>query len=202
MKLIEAQNLIKKLETPVFRTGDIATYLNIKTDHASQILRRLTNSGHLINLKKGLWAIPDKLDPLALPNYLLAPLPAYISFHSALYYRNVIDQIPTTIFVATLHKTVKIVTPIATISAHQIQPDFFFGYTFDEKTGVKMATAEKALIDFLYLYPTKSKIFRALPELDMDELNLEKAKKIIVKIPSKSRQTIVQDQFKALFGSF
>ena len=199
MKLIEVLDHINRFEIPVFYTNDIATYFDVTTTHASHLLRRLSNSGHLIHLKRGLWAIPERFDPLALPNYLLAPLPAYISFHSALYYRNVIDQIPTIIYVATLHRTAKFITPIATISAHQIHPDFFFGYTYDEKTGIKMATAEKALIDTLYLSAAKTKIFKSLPELDMDELNLDKAKKIIKKIPSKYRQTLVLNQFNKLF---
>jgi predicted transcriptional regulator of viral defense system len=200
MKLIEALKLIRQLKISVFRTNDIATYLKITTPHASKILKRLSNSKHLIYLKKGLWAISDKIDPLVLPNYLLKPLPSYISFQTALYYRNVIDQIPDIIYVATLHKTIKIKTPIATISAHQIKSDFFFGYTYDESTGIKMATAEKALIDVFYLHPTKSGFFKSLPELDMDEIDLDKARKIIKKITSKRRRTIVLNQFKALLG--
>ena len=198
MKLIEALKLINELEVSVFRTDDIAAYFNIKTAHASKILTRLSKSNHLLHLKKGLWAVPDKIDPLELPNYLLAPLPSYISFHSALYYRNVIDQIPSIIYVATLYKTIKFITPIATISAHQIHPDFFFGYTYDEKTKIKMATAEKALIDTLYLSSAKSGIFKALPEVDSDEIDLEKTRKIIKKIPSKLRQTLVLKRFNAL----
>lgn len=198
MKLIEALKLINELEVSVFRTDDIAAYFNIKTAHASKILTRLSKSNHLLHLKKGLWAIPDRLDPLELPNYLLSPLPSYISFHSALYYRNVIDQIPSIIYVATLYKTIKFITPIATVSAHQIHPDFFFGYTYDEKTKIKMATAEKALIDTLYLSSAKSGIFKALPEVDSDEIDLEKARKIIKKIPSKLRQTLVLKRFNAL----
>lgn len=184
----------------MFYTNDVAAYLDLPIPHASQILRRLSNSNHVVKLKRGLWGIPDKIDPLTLPNYLLAPLPAYISFHSALYYRNVIDQIPTVIYVATLHKTAKFITPIATISAHHIQPDFFFGYTFDEKTGVKMATPEKALIDTLYLSPVKSGIFKALPELDREELDIDHAREIIEKIPSKQRQKLVLKRFNKLFG--
>jgi len=198
MKLIDVLNLINKLEVAVFHTKEIAAYLDIDLSHASQILRRLAKSNHLIHLKKGLWGMPNRIDPLVLPNYLLSPLPAYISFHSALYYRNVIDQIPSIIYVATLHKTVKFITSIATISAHQIHPDFFFGYTYDEKTCIKMATAEKALIDTLYLSSAKSGIFKTLPELDMTEINLDKARKIIKKISSKRRQILVLNRFNAV----
>lgn len=198
MRLIDVLKYINELNNPVFTSNDIAAYLNIKNSHASKILSRLSKSNHLIHLKKGIWAVTNKIDPLALPNYLLSPVPCYISFYSALYYRNVIDQIPSIIYVATLHKTIKFITPIATISAHQIHPRFFFGYTYDEKNNIKMASAEKALIDTLYLYSSRSKLFRALPELDMDEINIKKAKAIIKKIPSKRLKSLVLKLFDAL----
>lgn len=196
MKSTKVLSYINQFKVPVFNTNDIAGYFNITIGNASKILSRLAKENHLIHLKKGLWAIAGKLDPLELPNYLLSPNPAYISFQSALYYRNVIDQIPSIIYVATLHKTIKFITPIAVISAHQIHPNFFFGYTYDNK--IKMATAEKALIDVLYLSSTKSNLFKALPELDLDEINLKKAAKIIKKIPSKRKQTLVLKIFKSL----
>src|SRR3972149_9910253 len=129
MKLTTILNYINQFKIPVFHTNDIANFFNIPNVNASKILSRLTLDNHLVHLKKGLWAIPGKLDPLELPNYLLSPNPAYISFQSALYFHNVIDQIPSVIYVATIHKTVKFVTPIAIVSAHQIHPKFFFGYT-------------------------------------------------------------------------
>ncbi len=196
MKSLKVLNYINKFKIPVFNTKDIAGYFNITIANASKLLARFAKENHLIRLKKGLWAVTDKLDPLELPNYLLSPNPTYISFHSALYYHNVIDQIPSVIYVATLHKTVKFTTPIADISAHQIHPKFFFGYEFDNK--IKMATAEKALIDTLYLSSAKSSLFKSLPELDLDEIDMQKAKEIIAKIPSKRKQTLVLNIFNSL----
>lgn len=196
MKLITVLNYIKQFKVPVFHTNDISGYFNIKISNASKVLARLAKDNHIIRLKKGLWAVKDQLDPLELPNYLLSPSPAYISFQSALYYHNVIDQIPSIIYVATLHKTIKFTTPIATVSAHQIHPDFFFGYTYIEK--IKMATAEKALVDVLYLSDSKSKLFGLLPEIDFDEINLEEVKKIINKIPSKRKKQIALNRFESL----
>jgi hypothetical protein len=62
-----------------------------------------------------------------------------------------------------------------------------------------MATAEKALVDILYLFPEKSKTFRALPELGVKELSLNKIEKWIKKIPSKRRRTLVANRFRDLF---
>lgn len=196
MKLIKVLNHINQFEAGVFHTSDIAVYFNITTENASKILGRLAKENHLVHLKRGLWAVNGKLDPLELPNYLLSPSPAYISFQSALYYHNVIDQIPSVIYAAALHKTIKFITPIAVISFHQIHPSFFFGYTYNGK--IKMATAEKALIDTLYLSSARSNLFTALPELDLDEIDIKKAEKIITKIHSKQRQTLVLNSFKRL----
>lgn len=89
-----------------------------------------------------------------------------------------------------------IFTPIAVISVHKIQPTFFFGYTYNEK--IKMATAEKALIDILYLSSAKSNLFKTLPEPDLNEIDLKKAEKIITKIQSKQKRTVVLNNFKRL----
>jgi len=196
MRLIDVFHRIQQLELNIFSTSDIASYLNIPLSYASKLLQRLTKANHLVKIKRGLWAFPDRLDPLALPNYLLAPYPAYISLQSALYYHNVIDQIPAVVYAVTLHKTTVIKTPVAVISAHQIKPGFFFGYDYDEIAGVKMATAEKALIDLLYLTPAKSKLFANLPEIDLDVIDIKKIKEIVKKVPSASRRKIIQKVLK------
>ncbi|MFO7695137.1 MAG: hypothetical protein R6V57_18790, partial [Vicinamibacterales bacterium] len=51
-------------------------------------------------------------------------------------------------------------------SVHHVAPSFFFGYEDIGQTGVLMASPEKALVDFLYLAPARSMLFRALPELE------------------------------------
>lgn len=55
-----------------------------------------------------------------------------------------------------------------------------------------MATAEKALLDCLYLSPAKSRLFASLPELDLDGVfDLDRARRLFEKIPSERlRQTL------------
>lgn len=54
----------------------------------------------------------------------------------------------------------------------------------------EMATPKKALIDFLYLSPAKSNLFRALPELELPRgFSAQKANKIINQIRSVRRNT-------------
>jgi len=172
-------------------------YLNIPTSTASRLLARLATAGHLLNLRHGVWAIPGKLDPLALPNILTAPLPSYVSLQSALYYHGIISQIPTVIYAVSVGRARVFRTPLGTVSLHHVQPEFFFGFEVMEADGVTMATPEKALLDFFYLSPTKSKLFRALPELELPpEFDVALARRMIQRIPSARRRRLVIRAFE------
>ncbi|HEX9622015.1 MAG TPA: hypothetical protein VF989_17835, partial [Polyangiaceae bacterium] len=46
-------------------------------------------------------------------------------------------------------------------------PRFFAGFELMDGNGVKLATPEKALVDTLYLAPARSRLFCALPELEL-----------------------------------
>ena len=94
MKLIEVHARLKKMAVPVFRTADVMAYLDIRKEHASNLLARLEDTHHIVRIKRGLWVFPEGIDPLAVPEYLTAPFPSYISLQSALYYHGMISQIP------------------------------------------------------------------------------------------------------------
>lgn len=71
---------------------------------------------------------------------------------------------------------------------------FFFGFEAVGKGVVKIATREKALIDFFYLSPTKSKLFRALPELELPRrFSVKTARKMISRIMSDRRRKLVKN---------
>lgn len=76
-----------------------------------------------------------------------------------------ISQIPAITYAVSIGRTKRYETPLGVVSFHHVHPSFFFGFETIGKGMVKMATPEKALIDFLYLSPSKSRLFRALPEL-------------------------------------
>jgi hypothetical protein len=109
-----------------------------------------------------------------------------------------ISQIPNIIYAVSLARTRLYKTPIANVSIHHIQPAFFFGYMeINDHELLKIATPEKALIDMFYLSQTKSRLFSTLPEIELPEnFKLSVAKKIIDKIPSKRRKTLVQNRLE------
>jgi predicted transcriptional regulator of viral defense system len=150
----------------VFTTRDAAARLHVPAGHASVSLARLQAAGLLLRLRRGVWALPGRVDSLALPEYLTAPLPAYVSLQSALYLHGMISQVPAVTYAVTLARTRRLVTPLGTVSLHHVRPSFFFGYEDAGRAGCRLATAEKALVDLLYLAPARSRLFRALPEIE------------------------------------
>lgn len=199
MTLSEALSKIKTISQPVFRTADIMAALDIQKSHASKVLDRLAQHGHVLKLKRGLWAMPENLEPLALVQHLTAPFPSYVSLQSALYYNGMISQIPEVIYCVSLARTRINKTPIATISVHHIPGNFFFGYEPRGKHHVMMALPEKALLDILYLSSSRSRLFAVLPEVEfLPQFRIKKAYTMIKKIGDMRRRSLVLKRFEQL----
>lgn len=189
---------IKLLKQPFFQTRDLMALLNLTTTTASQILLRLAQQGHVLRLRRGLWGFPEKIEAFMLPELLTAPFPSYISLQSALHYHGMIEQIPETIYAISLARTKVFKHSLATVSIHHLPTAFYFGY-ITLKNNIKMATPEKALLDFFYLHPTKSRLFTALPEIEISHnFSYKLCYEWINKIPAASRRTMVEKQLAAI----
>jgi predicted transcriptional regulator of viral defense system len=185
-----------------FQTSDAAAYLGIGNAHASKLLARLAASGHLARLGRGRWGFEDRIDPLALPEYLTSPFPSYVSLQSALYHHGMISQIPSVIYAISLARARTHPTHLGTVSVHHVDPSFFFGYQPAAKGSGKIATPEKALIDFLYLSPARTRLFRALPELEFSKgFKVNEARKIIGQIRPVRRRNHVSRLFEEIWKS-
>jgi predicted transcriptional regulator of viral defense system len=201
MTLSEALVKIKSLEQRVFRTADVMAVLDIKKSHASKLLERLARHGHFVRLKRGLWAVAEGLEPLALVSHMTAPFPSYVSLQSALYYHDMISQIPEVIYCVSLARTRTYITPAATISVHHIPGSLFFGYEESGEHQVRIAVPEKALLDILYLSQARSRLFAALPEVELPpQFNIKRAQDMIRKIADSRRRTMVLRRFERLIS--
>ena len=201
MTLSEALVKIKSLEQRVFRTADVMVALDIKKSHASKLLERLARNGHFVRLKRGLWAVAEGLEPLALVPHMTAPFPSYVSLQSALYCHDMISQIPEVIYCVSLARTRRYMTPLATISVHHIPGSFFFGYEEMGEQHLKIALPEKALLDILYLSQARSRLFAALPEVELPpQFNIKRAQDMIRKIADSRRRTMVLRRFEQLIS--
>jgi len=202
VRLVDALGALASLDAPAFTTREAAARLHVPSGHASASLTRLRAAGLLLSLRRGVWALPNRVDPLALPELLTAPLPAYVSLQSALYLHGMISQVPAVTYAVTLARTRRFVTPLGAVSLHHVQPAFFFGYEDTGRAGGRLATPEKALIDFLYLAPARSGLFRALPEIDWPRsFRTSVARSIVRRVEPPARRHIVAGRLDELLGS-
>lgn len=200
MRLIDVHARLLKMGVPMFQTSDAAATLGLGSAHASKLLARLAASGHVTKLGRGRWGFKELIDPFALPEYLTAPYSSYVSLQSALYHHGMISQIPSVLYAVSLARTKKHRTPLGMVSIHHIDPSLFFGHQPTGKGPGKIATPEKALIDFLYLSPTRTRLFRALPELEIPAgFKVNEARKIIRRIRFVRRRNYVSRLFEALW---
>ncbi len=120
---------------------------------------------------------------------------------SALYFHGMISQIPEITYSVSPARTRIFETPLGTFSIHHVAPSFFFGYEAVGKFGIKMAAPEKALLDFLYMSPAKSKLFCSLPELELPrKFSVGRMRRMIKRIGSAGRRTLVEKQFQELMS--
>ncbi|MDZ4200288.1 MAG: hypothetical protein U1E27_13510 [Kiritimatiellia bacterium] len=193
MKMLDAIRRLRTSDMDFIETSDAAALLKVSAAHASKILARLADAEQLVPLKRGLWAFPDRLDPLQIPGAITAPVPSYISLQSALYRHGMISQIPFVVYAVSPARSRRWKTPISAISVHHIDPAFFFGYEPVGGKGVQMATPEKALLDIFYLSPVKSRLFQYLPELEWpSSFDAKRAMKMTDRIPCMRLRTIVR----------
>ena len=199
MRLIDVHARLLRMNVPVFQTSDAAAILGIGSAHASKLLVRLADSGHLTKLGRGRWGFEERIDPFALPDYLTAPCPSYVSLQSALYHHGMISQIPSVLYAVSIARTRTYSTGLGTVSVHHVDPSFFFGYQSAASGPGRIATPEKALIDILYLGPARTRLFRALPELEFTaDFKVAEARRIIRRIRSVRRRNHANRRFEEL----
>lgn len=188
----EALGRLRGLHVPAVTTSDAAALLGTSVGAASHTLRRLASSGLVTPVRRGVWAVFEKPDPLALAEYVTAPYPSYVSLQTALYRRGMIAQIPSAIYLVSLARSDLVETSIGSYSVHHVRPELFFGFELDSRSGTKLAVPEKALFDFLYLSPTRGSLFTALPELELPRgFRRRVVREWVDKIPSARLKTIV-----------
>ena len=198
MNAREALGRLRALKVPAATTSEAAAVLGLTIEAASQTLRRLAAAGLVQGVRKGLWALGESSSALALAEYVTAPYPSYVSLQTALYRRGLVEQIPSMVFLVSVGRPARVATSLGTYSVHHVDPSLFGGFDVDA-AGVKMATAEKALVDFLYLSPARSGLFAALPELELPrDFRWPLAREWSARIPSARGRTIVDRRLAEL----
>jgi len=155
----------------IFTTRDFASYSHISLSAASKRLLRLADRKLLTRITKGLWANTSHpwFHPLACVPYLLGKEQGYVSFLTALHLHGLVSQIPKTIQIATTGHARTLDSPVGRYEFLQIKPELMKqgAQWSDTHLPYLIATAEKALIDSLYLSTRKNRRFARLPEVEI-----------------------------------
>ena len=168
---------------PVFETGLLLAGKVNSADVRRQI-SRLTASGRIIQLRRGLYALAPpfqkgKPHPFLVANRIVRA--SYVSRQSALAYHGLIPEHVPVVTSVTTSRPGRWENPLGVFEYRHIKPDFFYGYRMlelgEEQTAL-VATAEKALLDLLYLQPgsdshqyLKELRLQNLERLDLGELS-------------------------------
>ncbi len=176
------------LEDLIVKYGQIVTSLQIYAQGkdmwdqqvAKNVITRLTRNGWLIRIKRGLYAISDLSNRgfLSFSPYVVASLlvkDSYVSFESALAYHGMFDQLTNkTISISQVqYKAVQLQS--VEYSFVKVLEKWFFGWqevSIDNKT-VRMATAEKALVDMIQFHKSKYTVDLVVEKLSLYKSSLD-----------------------------
>lgn len=174
----------------VVTTGEAAAIWATSVRTAGRRLRSMEEGGLVRGLRRGLWALDPEVAPFAVATFLTAPFPAYVSFWSALYRHQMIEQIPRQISVASLDRARVVKTTIGAYEIHHIAPELFGGYEGSQASGY-VASPEKALFDAVYVRAASgSRAF--FPELSLpDNFDHGKLRRWTERIESPRLRTLV-----------
>jgi len=150
------------LEDAILAYGDVASFEQLAAlsdmdrAYARKRISQLAEQGWLVRIKRGLYGLSDisSRGSLRLSHYTVAQLlveESYISFEAALQHHGMYDQLPQTIrsVACKQYKT----TQVGGLTYRFIKTTDAYFYGWDsvviDNRQVKMATAEKALLDLL-----------------------------------------------------
>lgn len=171
------EDLLKKVGcVPCFSTRFLAAGENLPQIRLQ--LARWVKDGRLIKLHKGFYTLAEpyrKINPelFSIANSLKSS--SYVSLQSALSWYGLIPEfVPATTSITTTRPQI-IETPMSRFEYRHINKNFFWGYKMlmlSEKQQAFVATAEKALLDLVYLTPGGDK------EEFLNELRLQSLDKL------------------------
>ena len=177
----------------IFTTRDYAYYQNLSISAASKKLSRLKKDKLLTHVTKGVWANASHpyFHPASCVPYLLNNESGYVSFLTALHFHGLLSQIPKTIQVATTGHSRTLDSSVAYYEFIQIKPELMQQHLTWSETQLPylLATAEKALLDVLYISTRKNRRFIRIPELSLtsDLFNKRTFKKAFEQLPLSTR---------------
>lgn len=148
MKLDVLQKLMCK---PVFVLSEVKRLAWETSENTVRLqLHQWVRAGHLIRLKRGVYAWPGQVNNRADVAAILYG-PCYLSLQSALHHYGLMPDVVFALTLLTTRTTRKFNTPLGQFAYHHIKADLFWGYDPD----TLCAHPEKAVVDYCYLYSAR-----------------------------------------------
>jgi predicted transcriptional regulator of viral defense system len=180
--------VLRKLPTPLFRTADAAQLVS----DDNMFLYRVSRSGYAKKICNGVyWNLlfhpePPKVEQVT----CFARQPSYISCEWALNYHGLLLQVPRVCTAVTLHpgsgKRNRILYEGYLIEYSRLKPTLYLPGEILAQDGILMATAEKALLDAVYL---RHQIPFA-DELERDPLDWGRLSRLLALYPASVQRSI------------
>jgi hypothetical protein len=145
-------------DEPLFETGLLLAG-DVHPASVRRQLSRLTASGRLIQLRRGLYVLAPpyqkvKPHPFLIANHIVRH--SYVSLQSALDHYGLIPEHVPVVTSITTSRPGHWETSLGIFDYRHVKTDLFFGYRMEDVGGgqaAMVATPEKALLDLLYLQP-------------------------------------------------
>ena len=156
LNLIE--NLISKYGS-IVTFDQITSILRNEMNHQviKNLINKLSGNGWLVRIKRGTYAVSslESRGFLSLPVYKIAQVieeDSYVSFEAALQYRGMFDQLLKTVTSVSQKRHAKKTIQQTAYKFTTFKKPLFFGWSQEkaESYNVKIAHAEKAILDMLY----------------------------------------------------
>jgi predicted transcriptional regulator of viral defense system len=199
MRTTDAYGDLLRMGRRIVTTAEAATRWRVEEGTARRRLRSITEAGLARRLRRGLWTLDPEVDPFVVAPFLTAPLPAYVSFSSALHRHGLIEQIPRQVSIASLDRSRRIVTSVATYAVHHLAPGVFGGFRGSQEAGY-VATPEKAMFDSVYIRAAAGSV-AYFPELSLPRsFDASEAKRWAKRIESPRLRTLVNRRLREVLS--
>jgi len=195
-------------DSVIFTTREYANNNRVSMPAASRRLLRMAGKNLLTRVTKGIWANTSHphFHPLSCVPYLLGKEQGYVSFLTALHLHGLISQIPKTIQIATTGRGRMLESPLGRYEFFQIKPELMKQGANWSETHLPylVSTAEKALLDTLYLSTRKNRRFARLPEVEFTQTTFRRREfeRLMKELPIPTRVlSAMRSRWEALLPS-
>lgn len=162
-----------------FQFSDLEKFYSHHSGSLKTLLSRWAKRGAIYGLKRGFYAFDIiRVDYLHLANNIYGD--SYISFEYALYFHNLINQVPSTVTLVTQKRSRTITVSNWTFEYTHLKNELMFGCELKDK--IYIATPEKALADLFYLMARGKRLFET-DSLEKGKINFKNLTAILKRFP-------------------